>query len=83
MQVSGDDERISTVVQSRGGSWGREDRGDPFGVANFLPFLRAKGITRILVVPTSPPQPHHSRVRLQAGGKACSTREESPFWFRD
>ena len=49
MQVSGDDERISTVVQSRGGSWGREDRGDPFGVANFPSITEAQAAAKILL----------------------------------
>jgi hypothetical protein len=47
--VSGDDERIFAVVQSRGGSWDREDRGGPFGVAYFPSITEAQAAAKILL----------------------------------
>ena len=47
--MSGDNERISAVVQSLGGTWGREDRGDPFGVANFPSITEAKAAAKRLL----------------------------------
>ena len=46
---AGDDERIFAVVQSRGGSWDREDRGGPFGVAYFPSITEAQAAAKILL----------------------------------
>ena len=47
--VSGDDERISAVVQSSGGSWDRKNRGIPFGVAYFPSIAAAQAAAKILL----------------------------------